>query len=151
MAAGPGALGPAVNLIKSSGSRLHGLAAGAIVKLATRFMGAAFDRTYKAWRDQPFPRASADKELAGVHADLVLVDAWVAEAVIPFVERKQYVFAVVDVSAGIASIHARAAQLAASCNGDDAELARAYAAYAERLDAVYGEFERTVGEAGLSN
>jgi hypothetical protein len=106
---------------------------------------------YEAWRAEPFPAASADHELEGVHADLLLVDTWVGEAVIPFVERTRYVFAAIDVRAAIRGIRDRAQELRASLGGDDAELAGEYIAYAERLDAVYEALERTVSEAAPSN
>lgn len=109
------------------------------------------DRAYREWRERPLPRGSSNDELAALHADLVLVDTWVAEAVIPFVERTQYVFSAVDVPAGIRVIRERAQELAPYCDGEDAGLAAEYIAYADRLDAVYRQFERTVSEAGLSN
>jgi hypothetical protein len=109
------------------------------------------DDAYKAWSGEPFPPASDDHELEGVHADLVLVDTWVAEAVIPFVERTRYVFAAIDVRAAIRGIRCRAEELEASRSGDDAYLAREYIAYADRLDAVYMALERTVSEAAPSN
>jgi hypothetical protein len=109
------------------------------------------DKAYKAWRAQPLPPECDDAELNKLHADLALVETWVAEAVVPFVEHTRYVFAAVDVSAGIRSVHDRAEELASLRQGDDAKLAREYAAYAERLEAVYGALERTVMETGLSN
>jgi hypothetical protein len=109
------------------------------------------DDAYNAWRALPMPPGSADDELASLHADLVLVDTWVAETVVPFVERTQYMFAAIDIGAGIRGVHERAEELAASLDGDEADLAQEYLAYADRLDAVYAELERAVEESGYTN
>jgi hypothetical protein len=109
------------------------------------------DDAYKTWRAQPFPPASVDHELSDLHVDLGLVDAWVAEAVIPFVERRRYMFAAADLRAGILGVRDRAHALAASRNGHDADLARCYVAYAEQLDVVYAQLERAIAESSSSN
>jgi len=114
-------------------------------------MSASLNDAYEAWRSLPLPPESVDDELASVHADLVVADDWVARAVIPFVEHARYVFAAADVGGGIRGIRDRAHLLVALRDGDDADRAREYAAYAERLDMVYGELERTVMETAVSN
>lgn len=46
-----------------------------------------FSRAVEAWRREPFPPGSATDALDELHADLALADSWLAEAVIPFVDR----------------------------------------------------------------
>jgi hypothetical protein len=114
-------------------------------------MSVGLNDAYKAWRSLPLPPGSADDDLARVHTDLVIVDDWVAKAVIPFVEHARYVFAAADLGGGIRSVRDRADSLVGLCYGDDADRAREYAAYADRLDALYGELERAVMESAPSN
>jgi hypothetical protein len=114
-------------------------------------MSVRLNDAYKAWRSLPLPPGSLDDDLAGVHTDLLIVDAWVAKSVVPFVERAQYVFAAADVGGGIRSVRDRADLLVAVRDGDDADRAREYVAYAERLDALYGALERTVMASASSN
>jgi hypothetical protein len=106
---------------------------------------------YEAWRSLPIPEQSVDDELAEIHADLVVVDDWVAQSVVPFVEHTRYVFAAADVSGGISGVRDRAHLFVALRDGEDVDTAREYAAYAERLFAVYRELERTVMETAPSN
>jgi len=49
-----------------------------------------FERAYSKWREQPFPLGSSLDALDELHADLALVDTWVAEALVPFVEHGMY-------------------------------------------------------------
>lgn len=42
---------------------------------------------YALWRSEPFPSGSPRDDLDELHADLALVDVWVAEAVVPYAER----------------------------------------------------------------
>jgi hypothetical protein len=114
-------------------------------------MSARLNDAYEAWRSLPLPPESADDELAAVYADLLVADDWVARSVVPFVEHAQYVFAAADVGGGIRGIRDRAYLLVALLDGDDADRAREYAAYVDRLGAVYEELERTVMETAPSN
>jgi hypothetical protein len=111
----------------------------------------ALERAYIAWRQHPLPPCSSDDELHEVHTDLALVDTWVAEVVVPFVEQRRYAFTTVDIDGALRGIRERADAAAASGADGDAELAARYRAYADCLKALYEEFERTVAQAGLSN
>ena len=70
-----------------------------------------FERAYSAWREQPFPLGSRLDALDEVHADLVLVDTWVAATIIPLVEAGRYHPAQVDVLGKLQEIRHRAIEL----------------------------------------
>jgi hypothetical protein len=110
---------------------------------------ASFSAAYASWRDEPFPSGSTDDVLDEIHADLVLVDTWVAESVIPFVKHGQYEPARVDVLGGIDDIRRRAVAAERSATDDGRTLAVAYETYANRLEAVYRALlaEIATGEA----
>jgi hypothetical protein len=95
---------------------------------------------YASWRQQPFPSGSTDDALDEIHADLVLVDHWVAQSVIPFVEQGRRQPAAVDVLGTIAQLRARAAAAAAEATDDHRQLAIAYGVYAELMGEVYRAF-----------
>lgn len=94
---------------------------------------------YAAWRREPFPRGGSDDVVGELHADLALADSWVAESIIPFVERQRFVPAQVDVPQELRVIRERAAALG------DPDRAREYLRYAELLSDVYGAFLREGG------
>lgn len=100
---------------------------------------------YASWRQQPFPSGSADDVLDEIHADLVLVDTWVAESLIPFVEHRHYQPARVDILGGIGKIRERAMAAARSAADDDRKLAVAYETYADLMDTVYRALLAEVG------
>jgi len=62
-----------------------------------------FEAAVATWRSQPFPSGSINDALDELHADLVLADTWVAEAVIPFVDHGALQPAHVDVIGETAS------------------------------------------------
>jgi hypothetical protein len=91
---------------------------------------------YAAWRRQPFPHGSADGVVDELHADLALADSWVAESVIPFVERARFMPAGPDVLHELRKMHDRAAALR------DPARATEYLTYIALLSDVYGAFLR---------
>jgi hypothetical protein len=99
-----------------------------------------FEDAYTSWRGQPFPPGSADDALDELHADLVLADTWVAESVVPFVERGLYQPARIDVIAELRKLRDRAVQLRRDRAGDDAGLCDAYRDYAGLLLRLYEGF-----------
>lgn len=100
----------------------------------------AFEDVVAAWRDRAFPPGSANDALDELHADLVLADTWVAETVIPFLERGVYDPAQVDVVWALHDLDARAAKLEQASDGADRQLAGAYREYIDCLLRVYEGF-----------
>jgi hypothetical protein len=107
-----------------------------------------FERAYSAWREQPFPLGSRLDALDEVHADLVLVDTWVAETIVPFVEAGRYHPAQVDVLGKLQEIRHRATELGTSRGTDEEPLALQYVTYADLLRTVYELFLKNVEDSG---
>ena len=80
------------------------------------------ERAYKKWREKPFPPGSPSDPLDDLHADLALVDTWVAEAIVPFVEQGVYRPIQVDPLEKLKQIQDRATELAKSGSADDKRL-----------------------------
>jgi hypothetical protein len=78
-----------------------------------------------------------------VRADLALADTWVAESVIPFVERGQFLPAQVDVLQELRLLRERAATLSSSDRATECQR------YAELLSGVYEAFLRE-GAPGIT-
>jgi hypothetical protein len=95
---------------------------------------------YAAWRTEPFPHGGSHDELGELHADLALADTWVAESVIPYVERGVYEPANVDVMSSLAELRARLEALASAGDvGVKASMAD-YSRYIDLLAEVYEAF-----------
>lgn len=99
-----------------------------------------FEDAYEAWRSTAFPVGSARDTLDELHADLALVDTWVAESVIPFAETGRHQPARVDVIEELRRLRARANELAQVGDADDKRLAESYHKYAGILLSVYEGF-----------
>lgn len=107
----------------------------------------AFSTAYALWRSEPFPSGSTRDDLDELHADLALVDVWVADTVVPYAER-----GVVVPPAGV-DIHQAIAGLAERLEGisrdeTDAVSAGEIAAYSRYLTLtsdVLAAYERDVG------
>jgi hypothetical protein len=95
---------------------------------------------YASSRKQPFPPGSNHDAPNELHADLALADAWVADSVIPFVERGLKHPAQVDVIEELRKLRTRAAELGHAGNREDTRLADSYREYAELLLRVYEAF-----------
>jgi len=104
-----------------------------------------FEKAYAAWRVQAFPIGSGLDALDELHADLALADTWVADTVIPFIERGIYSPAKVDVLGRLSEIRQRAIELAETVGGGDHDLAMEYDAYAHLQETVYQAFLRSRG------
>jgi hypothetical protein len=99
-----------------------------------------FEAAVVAWREAPFPSGSDLDELDELHADLVLADTWVAESVIPFVERGVHDPARVAVIDNLRKLDERAIRLMKSCGLEHQRQADAYRRYIELLRRVYQGF-----------
>lgn len=99
-----------------------------------------FEAAYVAWRNQAFPPGSADSSLDELHADLALADTWVAESVIPYIERGVYEPAQIDVIDELHSFCNRVDDLKRRGGGGDPILSDTYRDYAELLIRVYESF-----------
>jgi hypothetical protein len=81
-----------------------------------------FECAYSRWREQPFPLGSSLDALDELHADLALVDTWVADALVPFVEHGMYRHIQVDPIQKLEEIRDSATELGKSA--DERRLAR---------------------------
>jgi hypothetical protein len=105
-----------------------------------------FTDAVEARRGEPFPRGADADDLDEFHADLALADAWVAEAVIPLVDRGIYrPPSAIDVLGELQLLRERASRLGLSAEGDHNELIRQYSAYVTLLIEVYLAFLREGG------
>jgi len=107
-----------------------------------------FERAYSKWREQPFPLGSSLDALDEVHADLALVDTWVAEALIPIVEHGMHRPIQVDPIQKLEEIQDSATELGKSATADERRLAREYVEYADLLRSVYEQFLKKVEDSG---
>ena len=102
-----------------------------------------FDEAVAAWRVLPFPPGSTSEPVDELHADLVLADSWVAESVIPYIERGSRKVSNVDVIGRLNEFSTRATELQESSERpEDRQLLASYRAYIESLLRVYRAFEK---------
>ncbi len=101
----------------------------------------AFDDAARAWRASPFPSGSTNDEIDELHAELVNVDNWVAEVLVPYIDRQAAWTPAVDVQAGIQSVRTQASHLLEVLE-DPAEKSavESYDRYAQLLEAAYERF-----------
>ena len=99
-----------------------------------------FDSAYVAWSNAPFPTGSDRDDLADLHGDLHLIEEWVLSTVYPFAEHGTVVPVLVDIPGGIADLRERIGALRPKLSGADLDLATAYLAYLDLLDAAYNAF-----------
>lgn len=100
----------------------------------------SFGEAYTTWRERPFPAGSSTDALDELHADLALADTWVAESVVPFVERGLKQPAEVDVVGELSKLRDRAVELGSAATGEDARLASEYRDYIDLLVRAYTGF-----------
>ncbi|MGL4297728.1 MAG: hypothetical protein ACRCW4_01490 [Candidatus Neomicrothrix subdominans] len=98
-----------------------------------------FEEAVRQWQEALFPRGSAVDALDEVHADLALYDTWVAESVLPYVDRGIWEPAVPDVVGALDELTRQVEELRAK-GTEDPDAASGYLAYAELLRAVYVAF-----------
>lgn len=99
-----------------------------------------FEHLYADWRGRPFPPGTADDSLDELHADLALADTWVADSVIPYVERGIHQRAQLDVVEELGKLRNRAVELRGRRDGENAELSDSYRDYANLLLRLYESF-----------
>lgn len=99
-----------------------------------------FAAKYEDWRSAPFPPGGSSDDANEVHADLVVVDTWIADLVMPFVKEGRLVEQKVDIRAAVDRLLTQCQQLARSDRGEDQILAREYVCYLNRLRALYGVY-----------
>jgi hypothetical protein len=99
----------------------------------------ALRECYDLLRQEPFPTGGRDDDLDELHADLALADSWVAESVIPFVERGSFAPAKVDVLQALRTMREQARGLR------DPDARSAYLRYIDLLSRVYETFLRAGG------
>lgn len=98
-----------------------------------------FNASVAAWRRAAFPVGSKNDELDEIHADLALIDTWVAGSVLPYVDTDVWEPAVPNVLGALDSLerHVHGVHL----DGENhVQVANRYLAYAGLLRSVYEEF-----------
>jgi len=100
-----------------------------------------FDEAVAAWQTLPFPPGSASDAIDELHADLVLADSWVAESVIPYIERGSRQLSNVDVIKRLSEFRSRATELRESSESqEDEQLLDSYREYIDSLLRAYRAF-----------
>lgn len=70
-----------------------------------------FRKFYTRWRSQPFPPGSQNEELDELHAELALLDVWIADYLLPFALEGRVVVDRQDVLAGIEVLRGQLARV----------------------------------------
>ncbi|GAB2718046.1 hypothetical protein GCM10027038_15500 [Arthrobacter bambusae] len=107
-------------------------------------MTTTFEGAFQSWRDAPFPRGSSIDLLDEIHANLALYDTWVAESVLPFMDRGIWQPAVPDMLGALENLVRQVEELRYA-GTEDLEAVSAYRAYADLLRTVYRVFLRQGG------
>jgi hypothetical protein len=100
----------------------------------------SFDDLYTRWREAPFPPGSHRDDLDELHADLALVDTWVAETIVPYAERGVVTPPQVDVDACIKAIRDRALRFDRGATGEEQATLMRYIAYVDLIEQVFTAF-----------
>jgi len=98
-----------------------------------------FHETAQLWLSTPLPAGSSSDDLDEVHADLALIDTWVAGSVLPMLQSGRWPPATPDVVAALDELSTEIERLRTQ-DGDENGLANQYLAYACFLRRVYGIF-----------
>lgn len=99
-----------------------------------------FEQAYQAWIQATFPPEGRSEDLGELHADMSLVDTWVADSLVPYVKHGKYVAAKVDVLKKLTEIRDRAAALIGSESIGTNDVAETYVHYADLLENAYERF-----------
>lgn len=101
---------------------------------------ASLESSYGEWRAAPLPSGNGSEDFGEIHADLVLVDSWVAEYVIPFVERGIKHSPRVDVSGALTDLRRRLSDLDRGPVVSKRALADEYSRYIAMLEELWQSF-----------
>src|SRR4029077_8587317 len=105
-----------------------------------------FDGLYGRWRELRFPRGSHRDDVDELHADLALVDTWVADTIVPYVEQGAITLPQVDIAAGIRDIRSRAIALREGPAGEERALLDRYIDYVDLIEKLYAAFRTEQGD-----
>ena len=105
-----------------------------------------FVSAYASWRAEPFPPGSTRDDLDELHADLALIDTWVADTVVLYAERGVLAPpAKVDIRQGIRRLAERLDNLPRTDKDPQSEaLLAAYERYLALTAEVFEAYERSV-------
>ncbi|GAA1753285.1 hypothetical protein [Agromyces humatus] len=92
------------------------------------------------WRDAPFPPGSNNDQLDELHADLALIDTWVAESLLPYLHSRTWEPAVPDVFGALDQLERSLGQL--ELGPEDRQQSGRYLEYALLLRGAYDAFLR---------
>lgn len=100
----------------------------------------AFDEAYGRWREMPFPKGGDARFYGEIHADVALADSWVAETLLPFVNKGVVDPAVIDVLGRLSELRKKIDRLDAQTGPENHAAAAGYLAFVNALIDVYGAF-----------
>lgn len=96
-----------------------------------------FEEAYARWREAPFPRGSTNDLVGDLHADLAMLDAFVADEVIPLREGAVIRPGAVDIAKELDGLCSRIRSLAAIVEAEQQAKLGEYAEYCALLEEVY--------------
>jgi hypothetical protein len=98
------------------------------------------DTPIDLWLRKGFPKGSPSDVIDDLHGRLALVDSWVAEAVLPFVEQGMVQPVAVDILGELDALDLRLAEAKAGCSASDLARLDDYRAYGDVLRRAYEDF-----------
>jgi hypothetical protein len=99
------------------------------------------------WMDEPFPAGSANDEIDEVHAELVMVDTWVADLVMPYLMHGRVFTDRVGVGAPLEQMRKRLNELRLSSSPVETTVLERYSAYAQLLEDLFSAFQVEIATA----
>jgi hypothetical protein len=103
---------------------------------------------YERWRRTPLPSGTLNEEVDELHADLAMWDAFVADAVIPMADGRQYDPGVHDQAAEVENLRQRIEVVMREAVAEDREQLRLYREYCDLLQAVISVAAEGIGGRG---
>ena len=104
------------------------------------------DVAYRKWRDQPFPDGSAVDELDEVHGDIALVDEWLVQIIIPYMQTGSVAPLVVDPVQSIGEIRTRLRRIEPHLDRVSSRSVAEYHGYLCVMECAMVEYEANVAE-----
>lgn len=99
------------------------------------------------WMDEPFPAGSANDDIDEVHTELVTVDMWVADLVMPYLMHERVLTDRVGIGAALEQMHQRLNELRLSSSPAETTVLERYSAYAQLLEDVFSALQVEIATA----
>jgi len=94
----------------------------------------------EAWRQCLFPTGSSIESIDSLHAELALADSWVAEDIVPFLERGMYKPDADTVMNQLSKLEAKLLRAIEAADMNEKGILTSYLNYCEILEAAYSAF-----------